>query len=145
MRPIKLPIIVTVNGVKILGSLEKGRCDLEGNARWYIEIAESQPTAASLVFDDNETGNQKARELANNGFDAGFYGGYWKDIIKYAQENGLIYNEIAEKIFQTLMAQKFTNWYSSGDFDKFIHGDEGAKSKTEILQDIIRLFHLNDK
>jgi len=51
--------------------------------------------------------------------------------------------ELVEKIYDTLTRQPFYNWYcEDGDFEKHIAGDEDAKSKEEILEDIKTLFKL---
>ena len=49
--------------------------------------------------------------------------------------------KMAEIILSTLQRQKFADFYS-GDFDKFISGDSEAKSKQEILEQIVKLFQL---
>ena len=49
-----------------------------------------------------------------------------------------------EKIFQGLQRQKFADWYNTGDFDKWLSGDDGAKTDAEIKEDIDRLFNLTN-
>jgi hypothetical protein len=52
--------------------------------------------------------------------------------------------QLIEKILQTLMRQKFADWYNDGGaFDKWIRQDNDAPSDAEIEQDIARLFNLN--
>lgn len=51
--------------------------------------------------------------------------------------------EIAETIYNTLTKQSFYDWYcEDGDFEKYIAGDEDAKSKEQILEDVKTLFKL---
>lgn len=51
-------------------------------------------------------------------------------------------NELAEQIYIGLTKQSFADWYNSQEFDAHISGDEGAKTKEEILKDIQRIFRL---
>lgn len=51
--------------------------------------------------------------------------------------------ELAEKIYLGISRQPFYDWYcENGDFEKHIQGDENAKSKEEILEDIRKLFFI---
>lgn len=43
-----------------------------------------------------------------------------------------------EKIYQMLMGAQFENWYEN-EFMDHVEGEEGAKSKEEILEDIKRM------
>lgn len=50
---------------------------------------------------------------------------------------------IAEMILSTLERQKFTDFYNTGDFDRYIRGEEDAKSRDEILEEIVKLFRIS--
>jgi uncharacterized membrane protein len=50
-------------------------------------------------------------------------------------------NDLAKKIENGLSRQTFYDWYND-DYEKFISGDENAKSEEEIIEDIKRLFNL---
>lgn len=50
--------------------------------------------------------------------------------------------EMAQKILDTLHQQKFADWYSQGQFDKYITGEDQSVTKEQILEAIIKLFHL---
>lgn len=52
--------------------------------------------------------------------------------------------QLIEKILQTLMRQKFADWYTYGEFDKWLAKDLDAPTDAEIKEDIARLFGLTD-
>ena len=57
---------------------------------------------------------------------------------------------LAERIYDTIATAKFSKWYglgessggTNGDFDGHIRGDVGCLKKDEILEQIVKLFHL---
>jgi hypothetical protein len=48
----------------------------------------------------------------------------------------------AETILRLLTSQDFADWYNKGRFDSYITGSEPPISKTEILDDIQKMFKL---
>lgn len=69
-----------------------------------------------------------------------------------SEENeNLGHEEIISRVYEMLFRQKFADWYSKGNFDKFITGDmeyETKKSheecKKEVRNDIRRFLALDD-
>lgn len=51
-------------------------------------------------------------------------------------------NLIANQIHSAISTKTFFDWYNSGDWDKFISGDENAPSYFEIIEQIKKLFKL---
>jgi hypothetical protein len=43
--------------------------------------------------------------------------------------------ELPEKVLDMLVTQKFADWYTNGNFDKWISGDLG-EAKQKIIKDI---------
>lgn len=54
-------------------------------------------------------------------------------------------DQVIEKIFQTLLRQKFADWYNSGRFDQWISGDLPGIEDEEIKEDIRNLFGLKNE
>jgi hypothetical protein len=53
--------------------------------------------------------------------------------------------ERAEKILHTLSSRRFQEWNETdGPFGKYIMADVDTPTKSEILANIIRLFHLGE-
>ena len=49
----------------------------------------------------------------------------------------------ANQIHDALMSMKFYNWYTTGNWDKYISSDEEAPSHFEIIKQIKELFKIN--
>lgn len=50
-------------------------------------------------------------------------------------------DDVVNEVETMLSKQPFYDWYNT-DYEKFISGDEDAKSKEEILEDIKKLLNL---
>lgn len=94
----KLPVVISVNRVEdgqvvekinVRGYLLRGKSAPtyhgEQGCEWHAEISADNATAATYVLTDAD-----AKKLAAEGVDAGFWGGYHADIIKYATHAGLL-------------------------------------------------------
>ena len=53
-------------------------------------------------------------------------------------------NEIAEKILRGLERQKFADWYTDGEFERWICADqvEGGPTRQDVLDSIKQIFKL---
>lgn len=51
--------------------------------------------------------------------------------------------EAAEVIYDTLLSIKFEQWYTKGTFTNHISGDHNCPTKDRIINDIKRLFKIN--
>jgi hypothetical protein len=51
-------------------------------------------------------------------------------------------DDVIQKILNGLEKQAFADWYSNGNFDKWISGDLPAVTTEQVKKDIEKLFNL---
>jgi len=67
------------------------------------------------------------------------YEKYMTDCKNESQEHALV-----SQILNAIRSQKFFDWYNTGNWDKYISGDDDAPSYPDIVKDIKSLFKIAD-